>query len=564
MPVVSGAVSTSWRYAQLVVLVALAALTVAAAPLHERIDRLISARAAGPLAAPADDAEFLRRVYLDFTGTIPAAAEARAFLADRSPDKRTTLIDKLLASPAYARRMADAFDVILMERRTGSDANATAWKEYLQAAFAANKPWDRMAREILSPDADDEQTRAAAVFFVKRLEKNGQQPTDYPGLTRDIGRLFLGADLQCAQCHNHLSIKDYRQQDFQGLFAFVSHTYIRTDVKHAAVGEKALAKKVGYMSVFKQEPRETAPRIPFGQELAFPTFDKGQEWAKPPDKKTRFEGEPRFRTLPLLAEHATRDAQFKRNIANRLWFLLMGRGLVHPMDLHHSANPPSHPELLALLEAEFAAGGYDIQRFLRELALTQAYQRSSLPPTAERNIPHASYRVAIAKRLSAEQLAWSMLTATGELERVLAVKDEQPKNRTQADVDAEIMGVAAGAAPALSMKEVHKRFLAAFAGPAAEAEVDFAPSLAGALFISNDKLLRDWLTPRPGNLLDRTMKLTDPAAAAEELYLSILTRPPTAEEIADVRSYLANRDKAEALADLAWALLASTEFCVNH
>jgi hypothetical protein len=140
-----------------------AAVAAAADPLHRRIDTLVAAGSAGAKPAPpAADAEFLRRVYLDLAGTIPTAAEARKFLADKSPDKRAKLIDQLLAGPGYARRMAQAFDVVFMERRRDAKVPRAAWEEYLRASFAANKPYDQLARELLSADGADPKNRAPA------------------------------------------------------------------------------------------------------------------------------------------------------------------------------------------------------------------------------------------------------------------------------------------------------------------------------------------------------------------------------------------------------------------
>src|SRR5207247_1645348 len=154
-------------------------------------------------APPASDAEFLRRVYLDLAGTIPTADEARAFLADTDPSKREKLIDRLLASPAYARRMAQHFDVVLMERRPDSKVPRAAWEEYLRTAFAENRPYDALAREILSADGVDAKTRPAAKFYLDR----GFEPNL---VTRDISRVFLGRNLQCAQCHDHPLIDAFK------------------------------------------------------------------------------------------------------------------------------------------------------------------------------------------------------------------------------------------------------------------------------------------------------------------------------------------------------------------
>ncbi|HUR55247.1 MAG TPA: DUF1549 domain-containing protein, partial [Gemmataceae bacterium] len=145
-------------------------LTQAAEPLSPRVDALVEAKAKADgvaVAPPADDAEFLRRVYLDFAGSIPSAATTKAFLADTSPDKRTKLVEQLLNGPGYAPRMADLFHVALMER-LGDNPD---WTKYLRESFAANKPFDAMAREMLR--ADPKGPSGAAFFVAKRLENYG-------------------------------------------------------------------------------------------------------------------------------------------------------------------------------------------------------------------------------------------------------------------------------------------------------------------------------------------------------------------------------------------------------
>ena len=150
--------------------------------LAPRIDQIIKARATekafGIPAKLADDAEFLRRITLDLSGGIPTAATVREFLADPAPDKRVKMIDKLLASPEYPRRMQELFNSLLMER-LGEHAE---WQKYLLASFTANKHWDQMVREMLSPNADDEAARGAAFFLSKRLENYGQNPVDLPAI----------------------------------------------------------------------------------------------------------------------------------------------------------------------------------------------------------------------------------------------------------------------------------------------------------------------------------------------------------------------------------------------
>jgi hypothetical protein len=514
------------------------------APLHERIDRLIEARKdfARHAAPPATDPEFLRRVYLDLTGTVPSASEARSFLADRSPGKRAALIDRLLASPEHARHMAHVFDVMLMERRRDRLVPHAQWHEYLRASFAANKPWNALVREILGSDGTDPKTRPAAKFFLDR----GAEPNL---LVRDVGRLLLGMNLQCAQCHDHPRVSAYRQEHYYGLFAFVSRTSLVVDrTRRAAVLSEKADGEVTFQSVFDpaKVTKSALPRVPGGPALRDPSGVKGYATPPGPGKASV----PRYSRRALLGPQLARAdyAPFKRNIANRLWALTMGRGLVHPLDLDHPANPPSHPDLLDLLADDLAAHKFDVRGFLRELALSRTYQRASAPPegVGEKDVP--LYGVARLKPLSAEQLARALMQATG-------LTDVTRKSLGKGANEAKLY-----AALARNMTP----FVRAFGGAPGTAE-DFDATIDQALFLSNGALVRSWLAPRAGNLTARLSTLSGDALA-EELYLSVLSRRPDAEERREVAEFLKGRpkDRAGALRDLAWALLTSAEFRFNH
>jgi hypothetical protein len=521
----------------------------AEAPLHERIDHFIEAGTPnfGKLAAgPAPDAEFLRRVYLDLTGTIPSGAQARAFLADASADKRQNLIDRLLASPEYARHMQHVFNVVLMERRPDRFVPQAQWHEYLRASFAANKPWDQLVREVLSADGTDPKLRPPAKFYLDR-------GADAHTLTKDIGRLFLGMNLQCAQCHDHPLVNGYKQEHYYGIFAFLNRSSIfREKTGLVVLAEKAEG-EVAFQSVFDPTKltRRTGPRLPDAAPVKEPTFPKGKEYAVAPAVGVR--PVPRFsRRGPLAGLITARDnVRFKRTSANRLWALLMGRGLVHPLDLDHSENPPSHPKLLSLLADEFANGKYDIKHFLREVALSKTYQRSSELPKGVKEIPAESFAVANLKPLSPEQLAWSLMQATG-------VIDGQPlalgKRLNEQTLSASLSGYVVP-------------FVKIFGGRPGQPETGyFRSTLEQTFFLTNGPLLRSWLTPRKGYLTDRLASLANADPVAEELYLSVLTRRPSADERKDIADYLKgrNRDRPAALQEIAWAVLASAEFRFNH
>jgi hypothetical protein len=520
----------------------------AQAPLHQRIDQAIAAGKpdfARQAADPASDAEFLRRISLDLAGSIPTAAETRAFLKDASPGKRTAIIDRLLASPEHARHMAAVLDVMLMERLRDKHVPHAQWLEYLRTSMEANKPWDQLVREMLSSDGADSKTRPAAKFYLEREAEPNV-------LTRDISRLFLGTNLQCCQCHDHPRVEDYKQLHFYGLFAFVSRTSMVVDkkTKVAVLSEKADG-AVTFQSVFDpaKVTKSTGPRLPEGPPLKEPAVVKGKEYVVAPAAGAR--SVPTYSRRALLGPALARadNEGFKRNIANRLWALMMGRGLVHPLDLDHSANPPSHPELLTMLAADIGARKFDMRGFLRELALSQTYQRSSELPSGGKEPAPTSYTVALLKPLTPEQLAWSLMQATGLTD---AERQALGKKATEAALYTRLAG---NAAPVVK----------AFAGQSGKPQ-EFDASLDQALFLANGPTVRGWLSPRPGNLTDRLSRLTNPDALAEELYLSVFTRLPSAEERKEVVDFLAHRqpDRAAALQDMTWALLASAEFRFNH
>ena len=210
----------------LTVVILLGALSTVHAedPLHVRIDRMMHESQIGSVAGDCTDAEFLRRVSLDLNGTIPTADEARTYLDDLSPDKRTALVDRALIRPRYARHLAAVLDVMLMERRRDTHVKSPEWQKYLRDSVAAHKPFNQLAREILSADGVDATLRPAAKFY---LDRKGEPNL----LTRDVGRIFFGRDLQCAQCHDHPLIDDYLQDDYHGVLAFLQRGTIFTDKK---------------------------------------------------------------------------------------------------------------------------------------------------------------------------------------------------------------------------------------------------------------------------------------------------------------------------------------------
>ena len=348
-------------------------------PLHLIIDHHLTN--AGDESAVCSDTEFLRRVFLDLTGLPPAADEVREFSADATLNKRARVVERLLNSPSCDRHLAITFDVMLMERRTNKHVSQDDWHNWLLQQVRERRPWNETVREILLADGDTPKTRPAARFFLDRQSEPHL-------LTRDVGRIFFGRDLQCAQCHNHPLIDNYLQMDYQGLHAFLAPGYAVVRKVTKKEGDKETttdltvhAEKSGndliFESVFFQgTTRRTGPRLFDDVSVSEPFLYPGNEYEVEPAEGVK--SVPKISRRARLAEMATcgSSGTFNENIANRLWAHMLGRGLVHPVDLHHFDNPPDDPELLKTLGQRFSDMKFDVRGFLREIAMSQVYQRS--------------------------------------------------------------------------------------------------------------------------------------------------------------------------------------------
>jgi hypothetical protein len=312
---------------------------------------------------------------------------------------------------------------------------------------------------------------------------------------------------------------------------------------------------VEFKSVFDPDKKtyQAGPRLIDGPALEEPQFAKGQEHYVTPAKDVA--GVPRYSRREQLARLATSGStpEFNRNFANRLWALAMGRGLVHPVDMHHPDNPPS---------------------FLRELALTRTYQRSSeLPETMDaEDLKPARFAVAPLKPLSPEQMAWSLMEATG------LAAPQRDAERARLAGDARLGTILAMDAKRQALKEsliervVYAKlqgnvgpFVSLYGSAPGEPEQDFQATVQQALFFANAGTVKGWLTSGGTSLVGRLAAMSDAGAAVEELYLSTLSRLPDEQERLDAMEYVIRHTaKPQAIEEMAWALLASSEFRFNH
>jgi hypothetical protein len=513
------------------------------APKYPRPENAIDRRAFArlgqlglPLSPPASDLEFLRRVSLDLAGTLPTPDEIRGFLAECAAEPgaaRERLIDALLQREEHryfwAQKWSDLFKV--NSRDLGPDGMFAYYRYFLEAV-QTNKPWDRLARELLVSQPG---TGPAGGYYLTALT-----PEERAASTAEV---FLGARIQCAQCHHH-PFERWSQDDFWQFAAF----FARVPSPRNRGGVRALG-------------RPAAVPVAGPQELIHPRTKQPVFPPKPLDAPPVLEPDAGGdRREPLAAWLTAPDNPwFARAFVNRVWKHFFGRGIVDPVDDLRDTNPPSDPALLDALAAEFRASGCDARALIRSICRSRVYQTTSrpLPGNAEdtRFFSHAGFR-----RLTAEQLADAIAQATG-------VPDEYP-------------GFERGVrAIQLPDPEIAAPFLDAFGRPgrtqACECERVNDPSVGQALQLITGPVLSVKAAAGNGRiarLLFFTTKAPD--EIWEELYLWTVSRPPTGAERqawhAHLSSQLATHPENQAgttqaaLEDWFWALLNSKEFLFNH
>lgn len=351
--------------------------------LADRIDATMAEFHRGPQVPLAGDYEFHRRIYLDLVGRGPTGEETEEFArrlqaGDKSSEVvRNELVDDLLERDEFSRYYAKVLEVMFTERR--EVIAVQEFRGWIHQWLEQRRPLNEMCTEILAADGTGAENRAAASFILNRQAE--------PNLvTRDVGRIFLGRDMQCAQCHDHPLVSGYLQSDYYGLLSFVHRTYLFQDEKRGNLpylGEKSDG-ELQFASVFEPEAGKSVaqPVLPMAMAMdSEPDFLNATDaYVVAPEKDKR--GIPRYsrrQQLAVLATHPENES-FNRNLANRLWANMMGMGVVHPVDMHHAGNPPTSSKLLRLLSDELVASQYNLRDFLRQIARSKAYQRSVVLP----------------------------------------------------------------------------------------------------------------------------------------------------------------------------------------
>jgi hypothetical protein len=466
-------------------------------------------------SGPADDAEYLRRVYLDVIGTLPTPAEVRTFLADRMPDKRAKLVDVLLDRPEYADYWALQWaDVLRVDRQTLGSADAYAYYRWIRQAVADNRPFDRFARELITAEGPIAEVPAAA--FYKAVTKPGEA-------ANTLSQVFLGVRVACAECHHH-PFDRWSQTDYYGLSAFFTPVGVRK------VGTTEVVSAQGESTATHVRSGKTVPATPLGGKPVASTTG---------DRREALAGWMTRRDNPFFA----------RNLVNRLWAHFLGRGLIEPVDDVRSTNPPTNPELLDALANHLVESGYDVKAIIRLICASRTYWVSSTPNETNRD-DDQNYSRMVFKRPAAEVLMDMVTQATGVPEKF----------------DGAPLGTRA---IRLWDSKVRHYFLKQFGRPvrasACECERNAEPNIAQVLHLLNSDFVQDRLRHDDGTVARLCRTDPDDGRVVEELWLTFLSRPPRTDETKLAVEHLKKaKSRREGFEDVAWALLNTKEFQFNH
>jgi hypothetical protein len=489
--------------------------------LSQAIDEHIEARldAAKVERVPlADDAEFIRRVYLDLHGVVPSAKQTADFLRDDATDKRAKLIDELLASPRFGEHLADIWRKYLISPLVNEQRQQTErFTTWLADRFNSD-PWDQIATELLTASGKLEENPAVTYLI------EGRFPLGVTDLTDLSTRYFLGVRLNCAQCHDHPHVA-WKQQDYWGLAAFFSQ--IQTPGRPKTV----------YLAGIKDDPKLTMASLRDADMLEGyrpepPTF----LGSLPLESSAQIAQGQTHRAALAAWITSPENPYFARAAANRMWWHFFGRGIVNPVDDMHSGNSPSHPELLQELSRQFAESGFDLKFLCRGIVSSRTYQSTSRPGSQPDQELELFARMPI-KSLTAEQLYDSLVAILG------------PPAKTPS-IDARF-----------GARHEFCQFFSAEGDPEPTRYDRGIPHL-----------LRLMNSPQfAGRSLKALVAEVTAAEDSEEeiteaLYLTILSRRPTADEQKQAQEYLAaaGNSPQAAYSELAWALLLSSEFSLNH
>ncbi|MBI1247787.1 DUF1549 domain-containing protein [bacterium] len=477
-----------------------------------RIDALIQQRldTENVQAAPlASDGEFIRRAYLDLVGNIPTVAQTRAYLEDNAPDKRQRLIAQLLKSPAHPTHLANTWRTLILEPTDDplQLRNEAGMQRWLRGKFAQNLRYDRLVEEFLTATQGN---NGPGYFYAAQQLKPEL-------LAGETSRIFLGLQLECAQCHDH-PFDRWKQHDFWGLAAFFAQL------------ERPGDDNVGLARFDIVDRNQGEVTLPESEEIVPPAF---------PGSTANYASLGGTRRQQLAIWVVSRDNPFMpRRAVNWAWAHMMGRGIVHPADDMSPQNAPSHPELLDELTEYFIHSGFDLRLLLETIAITDTYARSS-QAVADSEAPAKLFARMAVKSLTPEQLYDAMLK----------------------------VGLLKGPDEALQNDGNRNQFVARMR-TAGKDRTQFDTGMPQALAVMNGPPVSTATSPETSELLKA---LSAPFLSDQQrlnvLFLAAYSREPNQAELDRYTQFLSQvepQQRPQALGDILWVLSNSAEFMLNH
>jgi len=484
------------------------------------------------------DEQFIRRVTLDLTGSLPKPEDVAKFVADKDAKKRDKLVDNLLESPEYSYYFAGKWaDILRVKRRNQPDrAKGTfAFHNWIRTAIAQDKPHDQFAAEILLATGD-ETTNPPTVWY-KELNPQGNKPQEF---VDDMAQVFLGLRLACAQCHHH-PYEKWSQDDYWGLAAFFGRVGRKTIPEP---GRNPNRQNGGRVAIYTKNSG-TVTNLRTGQTSPMKPLD-GEAVEVSTDE------DPRGKLVEWMVD--VKNPFFARSVANRYWAHFFGRGIVDPLDDMRITNPPSNPELLDALAKDLTDNKYSLKHLIKTIVKSRTYQLSSTPNEFNRH-DKQNYARYYPKRLTAEVLFDAVCQVTASPAQFNGLPtDKFAPNRA-------IM---------LPDESFTSYFLDVFGrtqrNSACECERVNEANLAQALHMLNSDEIQNKLT-RNGGRADLIVadKRTD-QEKIEELFLWALTRKPDAAQMKLAMTILEKNgtNKKQGYVDILWALLNTKEFMFNQ
>ncbi|MEZ6130241.1 MAG: DUF1549 domain-containing protein [Planctomycetaceae bacterium] len=508
------------------------------------VDYYIEQRLTTDKIVPAelvDDVTWLRRVTLDLAGRIPSQSEVEQFRTDVRKNRREFVVDRLLNSPDYAYHERNVLDNLL-QSQYDSDRE---WRAWLLRSIREGRSWQEMFRTIMSGTDENPDEQPALAFLKKRAN-------DIDAMTNDASRLFFGVSINCAQCHDHPLVDDWKQDHYFGFKSFFARTYVTKN--------KLLAEKPPLQVKFKTTDGEdkVAPLMFLtGTVVEEPDDKRSDEQKKADDEAIQKQiretdapkpPRPSFSPRQKLVEAALSGENsrfFSRAMANRVWARFFDRGLVHPLDQLHSANPGSHPELLDWLEREFRSHNYNLRWLERGLVLSDTYARSSLWES-EDSPPPELFAVATPRPLSPRQFALTVMLAT-----------------TSPDAFNQWLTADAWPAKRRELEDRADGWRREFELPGESFSVSVDEAL---LFANSDRVMNDFLRDGSDKLVGCLLKTDSTDDAVTKAFATVLSREPDQEERAACLEFAAQRtqNRVDGLRNMVWALITSPELRFNH